>query len=236
MTILDRRKHRPAIRKRYHHGNLRKALIDATLRLVEEGGPERVSVREAAKRAGVSPGAPFRHFPSRTSLLTAVAEEATRRLVQELKRVLAKTKQGDPLARFGALGTGYLRWAAKNPTHFRIVSDRSLVDFDSSESLRRDNEELRSQMVGLLREAQQRGMLRVADLTHLPLFGRALVYGMARMLTDGHMAQWSVQGERFDRSFNIVLDLFVAGLRREQSAKRPQTRRAIARGGAPECS
>src|SRR5260221_12179552 len=65
--------------KPYHHGDLRRVLIDAALQLVGEGGADAVSVREAARRAGVSPGAPFRHFPSRDALMNAVAEEAQRR-------------------------------------------------------------------------------------------------------------------------------------------------------------
>src|SRR4051794_6351575 len=60
----------------YHHGDLRRVLIDAALHLVGESGANAVSVREAARRAGVSPGAPFRHFPSRDALMNAVAEEA----------------------------------------------------------------------------------------------------------------------------------------------------------------
>ena len=52
--------------KPYHHGDLRRVLIDAALQLVGEGGAEAVSVREAARRAGVSPGAPFRHFRAAT--------------------------------------------------------------------------------------------------------------------------------------------------------------------------
>src|SRR5258708_23616495 len=69
----------PPARRNYHHGNLRQALIDAALELVREGGGEAVSVREAARRAGVSPGAPFRHFPTRTALMTAGSEESMRR-------------------------------------------------------------------------------------------------------------------------------------------------------------
>src|SRR5579871_2109283 len=74
-----RAKSAPA-RRAYHHGNLRAALVEAALALVEDVGADRVTVREAARRAGVSSGAPFRHFPDRTALLTAVAEEAMRRL------------------------------------------------------------------------------------------------------------------------------------------------------------
>src|SRR2546423_11324984 len=60
----------------YHHGNLRRALLEAALELAQRHGPERVSVREAARLIGVSPRAPFRPFPHRPALMTALAEEA----------------------------------------------------------------------------------------------------------------------------------------------------------------
>src|SRR5260370_29136566 len=76
--------------KPYHHGDLRRVLIDAALGLVEEGGVEAVSVREAARRAGVSPVAPFRHFPSRIPLMTAVADVALRRFRAGIEAALAE--------------------------------------------------------------------------------------------------------------------------------------------------
>src|ERR1700761_8375241 len=84
----------------YHHGDLRRVLIDAAFQLVEEGGADHLSVREAARRAGVSPGAPFRHFESREALMTAVAIEAQRRFRVEIEAALAEAPRGDPLARF----------------------------------------------------------------------------------------------------------------------------------------
>src|SRR5690348_2578123 len=97
-------------RKPYHHGDLRRVLVDAALDLAAQSGAEQVSVREAARRAGVSPGAPFRHFPSREALLTAVAEEAQRRFRAEIETALA-TAPDEPLAQFRSLGLAYLRWA-----------------------------------------------------------------------------------------------------------------------------
>src|SRR2546427_8826755 len=81
-----RRASRAPAPKPYHHGDLRRVLIDAALQLVGEGGAEAVSVREAARRAGVSPGAPFRHFPSRDALMQAAGEGAQRPV---LARVVA---------------------------------------------------------------------------------------------------------------------------------------------------
>src|ERR1700756_2216463 len=88
--------------KSYHHGDLRRVLIDPALKLAEEGGPEAVSVREAARRAGVSRGAQFRNFESRGALMTAVAEEAQRRFRAEIEAALKSAPAHDPLKRFRA--------------------------------------------------------------------------------------------------------------------------------------
>jgi AcrR family transcriptional regulator len=206
---------RPApSRAGYHHGNLRTALIEATLQLVEEGGPESVTVREAAKRAGVSSGAPFRHFPTRTALMTAVAEEAMHRFRAEIVSALGKAPADEPLARFRALGDAYFRWVTRNPTHFLIISDRRLIDFAGSESLRRDNEEIMALMEKLLVEARDRGLLRVVDLSPVPLAARAIAYGIARMYIDGHLPQWGVRQADAARAMRAVVDLFMEGLTR----------------------
>lgn len=205
-------------RARYHHGNLREVLIEATLRLVEEGGIENVSVREAAKRAGVSPGAPFRHFPDRKALMTAVAEEATRRLRDAIVDELAKTSRRTPLQRFNALGAAYMRWILRNPTHFQVVSNRQAIDFDGSESLRRDNDEIKSIMGSLLAEAVRSGELQQSRVETIPLAARALAYGMARMYVDGHFPQWGVKPGEEPKAFHAVFKLFTDSLAKKAEA------------------
>ena len=177
--------------KRYHHGNLAEALITATVEIIEERGAEHVSVREAAKRAGVSPGAPFRHFRSKTALLTAVAEQAMDRLSEAVAEAQSKVDSTDPVLAFEAIGQGYLEWAIANPTHFQIISSRTLIDFDASSSLRDQNESIRRKMIDLLTQTQQRGRLPPnTDFDHLVLAARAFVYGLARMVIDGHFPHW----------------------------------------------
>jgi AcrR family transcriptional regulator len=199
----------PARSGRYHHGNLVDALLAATIALIEERGVEHVSVREAAKRAGVSPGAPFRHFRSKTMLMTAVAEQAMARLKAAVAEALAEVENDDPIAGFEAIGRGYLRWAIANPTHFQIISSRSLIDFDGSETLTRDNAEIRDLMVSLLSRARKQGRLPAAlDFDHLVLSARALVYGLARMAIDGHFPEWHVS-EAPPEAVQAALRLFV---------------------------
>ena len=196
-------------RTSYHHGNLRQALIDAAVQLVEEGGADKVSVREAAKRAGVSPGAPFRHFNNKTALMTAVAEQAMSRFRAEITNAVENLATDDPIERFAAIGVAYLRWAIRNPTHFQIISTRSLIDWDSSESLRHDNEAVRSLLEASMAEAQRRSMLRSNDIADTQIAARALVYGLARMCIDGHFAQWAVSGQTAERTAQNVLKHFV---------------------------
>jgi len=198
--------------KPYHHGDLRRVLIDAALQLVGEGGPDAVSVREAARRAGVSPGAPFRHFPSRDALMNAVAEEAQRRFRDEIAAALAGAPATDPLGRFRCLGLAYLRWAMKNPTHFEIISSRRFFDHDKAAGVSRDNSELIDLSERTLAEAFARGQLRSPDLKRVQIAGRALVYGFARMGIDGHFPRWGVAAEDAERTAEGILDLFIEGI------------------------
>ena len=195
-------------RTSYHHGHLKEALIAAALKMVKEQGVESVSVREVAKRAGVSSGAPFRHFPSRTTLMTAVAEQAMRRFRDEIVRALEEVKSDAPRDRFRALGTAYMRWVVRNPAHFQVISNRKLIDFDGSESLRRDNAEIRELMEQLLTEQRQLAPLLRDDIKAISFAARALAYGVARMYVDGHFPQWDIPADQAESSFEAAFDLF----------------------------
>ncbi len=189
----------------YHHGNLREALIEATLQLVQEDGPEAVTVREAARRAGVSSGAPFRHFPNRTVLMTAVAEEATHRLHAAVMAAVEPIVDRPPLMQLRAIGTAYLQWASDNPTHFAVVSNRGLIDYESSSSMKRENEEIQALMGRLLDAAGAPAEAKLA--------ARAFVYGLARMRIDNHLPQWGVDSPAEALgAMGAALDLFLEGL------------------------
>lgn len=187
-------------------------LIAAALELAEEGGADAVSVREAARRAGVSPGAPFRHFPCRNDLMSAVAEEAQRRFRSAIAAAIAETSSEDPLVRFRAFGLAYLRWAMKNPAHFEVISSGKYFAHDQSAVVREDNAELIDMTGQLLSGAQDRGQLRSADLRIMKIAGRALVYGFARMNIDGHFPRWGVADAEADQMAEAIITLFVEGI------------------------
>lgn len=224
MPASAKPKRRPARRpatppKPYHHGDLKRALVEAALELAKEGGAEAVSVREAARRAGVSPGAPFRHFPSRDALMAAVAGEAQRRFRAEIDAALAEVPDGDPLARFRALGLAYLRWAMRNPTHFEIISSGRYFDHDKATGLSRDNAELIGLAERTLAEAFAKGQLNSPDLKRVQVAGRALVYGFARMNIDGHFPRWGIAEDEAGATAEAILDLFIEGIARKRPGR-----------------
>jgi AcrR family transcriptional regulator len=109
----------PERRKPYHHGSLNSALVDASIALAREGGPDRVILREAARAAGVSHSAAYRHFADREALLAEVSRHARGELAAEMRRRVARAK--GPRQRLRAVGTAYIDFALTEPGLFRTA-------------------------------------------------------------------------------------------------------------------
>jgi AcrR family transcriptional regulator len=99
----------------YHHGDLRTALIDAGLALTRTGGPEALTIREATRRAGVSPNAAYRHFVDREALLSAVATAIQHRMAARMARRRGAEDQ------LRAVGMGYIKFALDEPGWFTVA-------------------------------------------------------------------------------------------------------------------
>jgi hypothetical protein len=100
----------------------------------------------------------------------------------------------------------------RNPAHFEIISSGRLFDYDKSADLVRDNAELIGMLERTLKEAFAQGQLRPADLTHVQIAARALVYGFARMNIDGHFPRWGVAASEAEATAEAVVDLFIDGI------------------------
>lgn len=101
----------------YHHGNLREALVDAALTLIEEKGPTGFTLSEAAKRAGVTPAAVYRHFEGRDDLIAEAARQGYMIFADLMDHAYNKG-QPSALAAFEATGRAYLAFARRYPGHY----------------------------------------------------------------------------------------------------------------------
>jgi AcrR family transcriptional regulator len=118
-------KHGRGGRRSYHHGNLREALVDAALDLIAEKGPAGFTFAEAARQAGVSPAAPYRHFRDRDALMADVARRGFERFEKELA---ASWDEGRPNLRqaFERVGKAYLEFAHNEPAYFSAMFESGL--------------------------------------------------------------------------------------------------------------
>jgi AcrR family transcriptional regulator len=187
---------------RYHHGDLRRALIDATLDLVEAEGPDQVSLREVARRVGVSPGAPYRHFKSRQELMSAVGMEVMERYAEVAQVELARVGSG-PLEAFRAQGLASVRFAQEHPSLFRLMSSRTYFESLGPEVLAA-SEAQRAKSLELLGEAARTGYLREGPPELAMLAGQVMAYGLSRLLVDGRLA---MLGYADDDAVDLMLKL-----------------------------
>jgi AcrR family transcriptional regulator len=119
----------------YHHGNLRQALVEATLDLIAEKGPQGFTMAEAAKQAGVSAAAPYRHFAGREELISAVAFQGFE-LFADLLEYAYSEGAPSPLAAFEAVGRAYLAFARKHPGHYIAMFESGVAPGSTPELAR----------------------------------------------------------------------------------------------------
>jgi AcrR family transcriptional regulator len=168
---------------RYHHGDLREALIEEGLKLLAERSADDLSLREVARRAGVSATAVYRHFPDKQAMLFALCERGARAL-GEMQRA-AMEAAGGGKAGFDATGQAYVRLALATPSLFRLLMsvkpsqghftpDDTLV----SEAMR----DLRRNVALALPEGASE-----TQRTHAAIHAWSLVHGLAMLMLDGQI-------------------------------------------------
>jgi AcrR family transcriptional regulator len=168
----------------YHHGDLRRAIIDASLALIGEGGLSALSLREAARRAKVSPAAPFHHFPTRRDLLVAIAEEGFALLAASMEEAM-RAVGDDPAAQLEASGLGYVRFALAHPAHFRVMFVAELRGSSPDEQRPDIGARAFEILVSQVEKLQALGLAPSGPSTPLVITAWSAVHGLATLLLDG---------------------------------------------------
>ncbi len=171
----------------YHHGNLRRALIDEALATIHAEGVDGLTLREIGARLGVSRTALYRHFADKRALLAAVATEGFRTLRQQL--VAAWEEGGRGRAAFESMGVAYVRFAVANPSHYRVMFG-GFVDPKASEAELADEAAGAFQaLVDALAALQRDGIMRGDDTVTMARFVWAVVHGIATLGIDGQLRE-----------------------------------------------
>jgi len=180
MTPLKRAARKP--RRPYHHGNLRRALIDEALATIREAGVDAVTLREIGARVGVSRTALYRHFADKRALLTAVATEGFRTLRQELVSAWESGGRGD--AAFRSMGVAYVRFAVTNSSHYRVMFGGFVDPQPQDTDLAVEGEGAFRALVDALAALQRDALVRADETLLMASYVWALVHGVAMLGID----------------------------------------------------
>ena len=172
-------------RKPYHHGNLREALLEASIQLIAEIGPSAFTLREVARRAGVSHNAPYRHFTDKDSLLAAVAAQGYSELNDAMLQ--AANRRTDALDRLKHAGLAYIEFALRRPEHFTVMFDAPFSKQTNPEAARA-SERAFSTLVSLVKDSQDQRLLTPDPLTlQFALLAWTMVHGIAKLAITGRL-------------------------------------------------
>jgi len=201
--------HKQKKTSKYHHGNLREALINNAVKILEEEGLAALTLRRVARDTGVSQAAPYSHFRNKRNLITAVCAEGTKWFGEYMSREAAGRTGADYLA---GLAVGHIRFALEHPALFRLMSTT-----DISETISDVGQAPEILVEGYLLMANA---LAVAPLTH---FGKdqpqldiplawAQVYGLSNLLIEGRIAPQDFGFEDLDGFIAAVVNRFLQNM------------------------
>jgi AcrR family transcriptional regulator len=175
----------------YQHGDLRRALIQAGLKLLGEHGVAGLSLRAAAQLAGVSHAAPYRHFRDKNALVVAIAEEGLKLLTRSMRAEIEACPSRQILARMQAAGYGYVSFALAHPAYFRTIFGEKVWP-DRNDPAKIALVATGRESLGVLRalidEGVRNGQLRAGvDQDQLALAAWSMVHGLSLLIIDGQL-------------------------------------------------
>lgn len=234
----------PAAKRNYHHGDLRRALLDAAWRLVAEKGLAALTLREVARAAGVSHAAPYHHFPTRTALLDALAEEGFAGLDRAMAEAKAGPAAGGP-AEVGQtprpvdgadvmvrIGRAYVDFACAHPEQLQVMFRPRHHESEGPPppALAEIGAQAYGHLADGVRVCQAQGLAPAGDPNELALSAWSLVHGFASLWGQGQLGALIPNPDQFARQRDQLLRNLQAGW---QAAAATPAAPAAQMGSAP---
>ncbi len=192
-----------AVEQPYHHGDLRRALIDAALAMVKEFKSWHFTLREVARRAGVSHAAPYRHFPDKAALLSELAKVGFEMLSVELSAALNNNLSIEEQLTTAA--KAYIQFGNVNPALYQLMFSR---DAGASEEVHLNERAMATLNVltSLLERGQRQGVFKDRPVNGLAAACWSLVHGLTMLSMEGLLLPEKVGDQPIDSALNTLLE------------------------------
>ena len=194
----------------YHHGDLRRALIETALAMVTEEGAWKFTLREVARRAGVSHAAPYNHFADKSALLAEVAAlgfEALRRDLEEAARRPRSSRQALP-----AIAVAYVRFGVEHPAHYRLMFGPELAERERHPALQQASDAAFAPLTTVLERGQAAHEVRPGSVRDQALAAWSLVHGLTTLLIDQRLSFLGVSTGEAERKARLAGAMLFEGL------------------------
>ncbi len=193
-------------RNTYHHGDLKRALTEAALGLVAEKGPKGFTLREVARRAGVSPAAPYRHFSDKAQLVAAVA---TAGFIQ-LHEALVAVVESDLIRQTLEMGRAYVGWAVTHPDYYQVMFGAEL-DKVNNPDLLIAGERAFGDLLDTIVACQRASLLPEGDPREIAAPTWSLIHGIATLAIGSDFAHVGITEDPKDLAERALTGLLFRG-------------------------
>ena len=193
---------KPQRKSAYHHGDLRDALVDATRKIIEEEGVEQFTLRESARRAGVSHGAPAHHFGDKTGLLTEVAVQSFEERLALSEAYMAQASD-DPMDRLRACGMAHIEYAIAHPRLTELCWRAGVVDRESP-GLQNVMQRMSDNLISSMSAVTGQAMKPEKEANPQTLLALAVVHGFASLVNERVILKDVPDAERTQRALELA--------------------------------
>lgn len=192
----------------YHHGNLRQALLDAAKELAAENTIDSITLREVARRAGVSHAAPYHHFADKRALLRAIALNAFTEL-----NIKLQLQHLEPKAKLYAIGLEYIRFALAHPTEFRFMFRKNLCEPKGTpDELTNTANQSFEILIEAVRALQATGLVTAGSPQELALVVWSAIHGLASLLIEAPIIAEPITDSSLEQLMNTMQTTLQNGL------------------------
>ncbi|GHO48333.1 TetR/AcrR family transcriptional regulator [Ktedonospora formicarum] len=200
--------HKP---QRYHHGNLRNALIQAGLELLSEGGAAALDLRKVARRVGVSQAAPYSHFADKQALIASITEEGFHRLAKRIQNALEEAS-ADTLGQLQALARAYVSFAQENPWLMREMFSGLAIDRNLYPTLIASTHDVLKMFMRAIKHGQETNTIVKGDIGELGAVLWSLLHGIAILIIEKQTSPYTDDPESVEHFIHRCVQMLYNGL------------------------
>jgi AcrR family transcriptional regulator len=195
----------------YHHGDLRRVLVETALAMVREEGTWNFTLREVARRADVSHAAPYNHFADKSALLAEVAVLGFEALRQDMAAA-ARPGSGASHDALAGIGTTYVLFGVRNPAHYRLMFGPDLADRERHPTLAVASDAAFAALTDALAAGQATGELRPGSVRDQALAAWSLVHGLTMLLIDRRLSFLGLSTAEAERHARVACGALFEGI------------------------